>query len=405
LLIKFVTSSTTVNLIGVYESNAIVKFLRDYVFTHEDNFASYHYRNTRGFEEYSNTPLEGTNRGLKYSDFGVNKKMGVDKSAVNMIQQDEDKLQTKMVALHSELHKRRCCDLKSDSGKNITKKAYGQLTLQMKNIQCYASIRIDSTTWLVLRSTDQLLGREHFKIPIFQRVRQVTLCPNNVLCCDCGYIDRWGIPCRHMAHVIEFYSDKKCDFTHHDIDVRWWTIYAQLVGINDDRKLSADARLLRSKLLEICENTSREYPIVHVRKFEGHHYVYGSSSIDKFINISVAEAKQMFTEFKSKILNYSIIVKCHTSVENHVAGLNETIFLGGNHDENDYCIDSLEPTLDNDTGTSDNCNNVDGFDLSEQLSIEIGNKGKTKRLQPYERFLPLAKELCLLAKGQWSLSL
>jgi hypothetical protein len=227
LLIDFVTSTTTIKSIGNQASVDIITFLRRHVFHIEDHFAAHVYHSVRSFDEYSNTPLEGTNNGLKHCTHGVQGNMPLRTSSVNMVQQDADKLLSKKRSLHADLHKHRLCDLDDKAGSLIVKKAYGQLTMQVEEGHNYASVRTGQTTWNVIRSTDRKIDAI---IPVFERKRYVTWNANGLLICDCGYTKRWGMPCRHIAHVIELYSNKNtCCFTHHDVDVRWWTIHALMV--------------------------------------------------------------------------------------------------------------------------------------------------------------------------------
>ena len=73
MLIKYIGSKHVADKIGNNNADGILNFLRGHVFTHEEFFAAYKYNNTHYFCDYSNTPLEGTNGGLKYYNQDENK--------------------------------------------------------------------------------------------------------------------------------------------------------------------------------------------------------------------------------------------------------------------------------------------------------------------------------------------
>ena len=89
LLFRYICSEHVRGLIGRNNVGGILNFLRGHVFVHEEYFASYKYNRHRSFLEYSNTPLEGTNGGLKYGYFAVQPHMKISTSASYMICQDE----------------------------------------------------------------------------------------------------------------------------------------------------------------------------------------------------------------------------------------------------------------------------------------------------------------------------
>jgi hypothetical protein len=80
--LKYISSAHVRNSIGELNASNLLNFLRDHVFVHEDYFAANKYNCIRSFGDYSNTPLEGTNGGLKYGYFAFepheNFKVGIE---------------------------------------------------------------------------------------------------------------------------------------------------------------------------------------------------------------------------------------------------------------------------------------------------------------------------------------
>ncbi len=71
-------------------------------------------------------------------------------------------------------------------------------------------------------------------IPMFSRIRSVTIDRTGTMFCSCMHFERIGLPCVHMACVATLCHDtsvfaphtsKFAGFTNHDIEVRWWSSY------------------------------------------------------------------------------------------------------------------------------------------------------------------------------------
>jgi hypothetical protein len=80
----------------------------------------------------------------------------------------------------------------------------------------YQWIRVASDRWWVKRHKNSV--KPGCKIPRFLRVRNVTLSTDNYLYCECGYYQRYGIPCRHVLSIDPSYQLR-------DFSVRWWKVY------------------------------------------------------------------------------------------------------------------------------------------------------------------------------------
>ncbi len=71
-------------------------------------------------------------------------------------------------------------------------------------------------------------------IPIFSRIRSVSVDQTGTMLCSCKHFKRMGLPCDHMACVAKLCHETKIfgsitskfsRFTHHDIAVCWWSSY------------------------------------------------------------------------------------------------------------------------------------------------------------------------------------
>ena len=81
------------NLDGEPAVDKVMQLLRQYVFQHEALYASCHYLCVRGFDVYSNTPLEGTNSGLKECEIKVLPSMS--QAQATKTHQDQNAFQNK----------------------------------------------------------------------------------------------------------------------------------------------------------------------------------------------------------------------------------------------------------------------------------------------------------------------
>jgi hypothetical protein len=150
LLLMYIESMA--NKIGHKNADCIVTFLRDHVFKHEEHFAAHNYNSHRSFGDYSNTPLEGTNGGLKYCNFAVKPNMQISKSASYMICQDENKYNDKIRAAYSNFSKTRLYGFEGEARKatrRIVPEAVGEMSKQITMASSYCSVRTDQAKWQI----------------------------------------------------------------------------------------------------------------------------------------------------------------------------------------------------------------------------------------------------------------
>lgn len=239
--------------IGEVNASRIITFLRSHVFKHEQYFACYKYNSYRSFGDYSNTPLEGTNGGLKYCYFAVKPNMTLTKSCTQMFRQDERKHQEKIRSGFSNLSKVKLYALKDDSfdSSRLVPKVHGQFKEEYERSVNYCSLRTNEHEWTVRVVEKPFEGENKYLIPIFKRYRLVHRCGNKILHCNCPFTTMYGIPCRHVIHVLSNYATSSYHFNHHDFDVRWWTTYAMFVALRDPTDLDLTESTIRSELLTL----------------------------------------------------------------------------------------------------------------------------------------------------------
>ena len=301
----YVQSSPVKKAIGDGGSNALLQFLRNNVFPHEDHFAGHLYHNTFAFEEYSNTCLEGTNNGLKYSGDAVRPSMGVAQAGKCMINQDERKSNTRKRKAVTEFNSTPLYT-GTATGKKINKVAENMLKKQIELSENYCSVRISETKWALWFSGKRKEGEEEMDIdhewptPRFRRTRFVSIHKDGGLQCSCGYANRNGIPDRHIIHVAMNYGRDFEGFTHHQVHIRFWCAYDRFVAEGDSKGMTSletkirnslkHARLLPTLIMTVAGGF-REF------KFKTEFYI-GKHSVDEFTGM---DANAAFSHWEDSV--------------------------------------------------------------------------------------------------------
>jgi hypothetical protein len=288
--------------IGRANADGIVTFLRDHVFKHEDRFAANVYNSCRSLGDYSNTPLEGTNGGLKYCNFAVKPNMPISKSASYMICQDESKHNEKIRTAYNNFSKTRLYGFEGDAGKatkRIVPGALGEMANQIDLASSLCSIRSDDASWMVRIAKESNNISSSELIPRFYRTRKIQRDEFGGFHCSCPYTNMYGIPCRHVVHVVQSYCSEAYYFSHHDVDIRWWTPYSFLVALKDPLSLDEEERAIKAELirLRLCRKLCIGRDVV-LEPFHGEVYVCGSKVINsELTRLSVEEATaRLFVE-------------------------------------------------------------------------------------------------------------
>jgi hypothetical protein len=116
----------------------------------------------------------------------------------------------------------------------------------------FISLRTDHTIWIVRQMKEPSSSFTSELLPKFQRIRHVTRDTNGGFHCTCPYTDSYGIPCRHIVHVIQNYCiGVDYLFSHHDIDIRWWTTYSHFAVNADPKDLNETETRIKSELIRI----------------------------------------------------------------------------------------------------------------------------------------------------------
>ena len=305
LLLGFIKSSNVSSILDVSEVNRILTFLRNHVFPHEELYARCFFLRVRGFDAYSNTPHEGTNRGLKYCEMSVRPNMSQAESTKVMTVQDMARAKQKAAAVSDAFHK---TQLHADTAtiQYIQKVAESMLQVEMEGADNYVSIRSDAKTWWVLFAMPR---KQKGPIPAFERARTVHIDDHHgCLLCNCGFQDRYGLPCRHVTHVARHYGTDFHSWNRTDVDLRYHNSYCIFVATKDPGVMNEEEKSIRANLIDARQ---KDFSIPFARPICGYEsgvkYAVGANcDEEEFRSFDcVATRIQSIKDKVVAVLNYS----------------------------------------------------------------------------------------------------
>ena len=226
---KYLYSPTVTHLFGVIFSNNVSMFVQRHVLVYEKHFLFCHHNDIRHYAEYSNTPLEGTNFGLKHSSISTHPGLSMDSSKMILsVQSDKHVKKT-----HSKVIKhckRHCLNYQGERYDKLTRMASSMMSNIIALVDRYESIRVSETEWMVRKKDTSRSQQSKIAIPDFNVLQKVSVkntsnISKQQLKCTCKYIEVYGMPCQHTITVARIFHPKWKGMTHYDVSVRWWKSY------------------------------------------------------------------------------------------------------------------------------------------------------------------------------------
>ena len=258
LFVKYIYSPEIVNLFGLAFANNVSLFLRKYVVPYEKNFIYCNRKDVRHYGEYSNTPLEGTNNGLKHASIGTHPGLSMDNSMV-ILSLQSDKHVKKINGNVIRQNTKECLNYTDKIHNKLTSLASSMISNMMSLVSRYDTVRTGEKEWRVKKKKASSGNYRKTCIPDFDVlsiVYMVDTSKNTVkqLMCSCGYNKVYGLPCVHSLVVANSFSPKWSYINHNDVSVRWLKTYylyslPDKVIPNEDmqQKVKQVFRLLRKK--------------------------------------------------------------------------------------------------------------------------------------------------------------
>ncbi|KAG7353854.1 SWIM zinc finger domain protein [Nitzschia inconspicua] len=237
-----------------------------------------------------------------------------------MINQDEDKFTQNRKKTCNAFHKN-ALQGRTITSAHVLQTAESMLQQAMVASESYISYRFCDHKWWVLYSgPHNVQGR---LLPVFQRVRIVSVDENHKMTCSCCEYERNGIPCRHICHVALKFGSNFESFTHHSVDIRFWTVYSLYAVVLDPSELNEDEIKIRNKLVT-ARWKSPQPPTApsSMKSMDEGRFSVGSKSQDQFKSMTSEDLLLYFEALmknKLSILNYNIehVEKAVAVMEKH----------------------------------------------------------------------------------------
>ena len=207
------------------------------------------------------------------------------------------------------------------TSKYVTTVAESILARNMSQIESYASMRVNHSTFVVKRSDER---KTDSLIPKFRRVYVVRL-EDKYLKCSCKYHERNGLPCAHTGHVMKKHYIGWNGYTMYDISIFWWSIK---LYTSSKIKMTKEIGEL-SLLVEEMEQKDSQGVYLHSGVMECDvlsKYQYGSMSTSRFITSSISDD---LLKYKSSAMTYCMnyseneISKCLADYSNYLFGISQ----------------------------------------------------------------------------------
>ena len=200
LFFKFLNTDYIYDNLGQTFIDNVSAFLNDSVIPQEPYFCFYLRKASRHFEEYSNSPHEGTNNGLKHCASPVKPTHALAQSMVILSKNGERNIAKKGRTYNQSNNSTKVYSTIQHCADKLTPIAAHLLEMVWKNRFNYDVIRVEPNEYLTTynkeRATQQLPW-ENSPRPIFKRVRKVSY-RSGYYYCSCKKHERMGIPCSHI---------------------------------------------------------------------------------------------------------------------------------------------------------------------------------------------------------------
>ena len=256
---RYINSSPVIDVLGQSFTKSVTDFIRVHVEPLEEYFCFYYRRNIRHFDEYSNSCHEGTNKAVKYGTDAINPAYRLDNAAQRLCNYASKKYTLSMQNVFRQEQSTPLW-LPLKCAQDLVERGYQLLFEQWKSSTRYMNCKISSNTWLVKRLPLEQVSHTCKLIPSFINTNTVHV-QNDVMYCSCCLYERFGLPCRHMLHVLRSFPDYS-EPSKIDISVLWWKSYYQF-GYQTNPE-----QIVISKLLQEIESKEANGPSCPEKLYE-----------------------------------------------------------------------------------------------------------------------------------------
>ena len=234
---KYIYSKSVTDRLSTDYSKVVLNFFRLYVEPVLSNMLFYKRKHIRHFDNYSNVKIEATFSSIKNSCTPVTPGTGLHNSVVLLSNMGERNCGKKMKEQTKELISKKTWSTLSCADE-VNHRCEQILSKEWSTRSSYRSCRIAFNQWLVTYNPNISNHNEfeytssvhsNYIYPRFKRIRKVSVNNNNTFSCSCMMFERFGIPCRHIFHVLSSFPNYK-EPRPHDVSVIYWKLYGHYAG-------------------------------------------------------------------------------------------------------------------------------------------------------------------------------
>ena len=195
-------------------------------------------------QKYSNSIHEGTNRSLKYNAAPVTPGTRLDHSLIIMSKNGMRSSKRKINRTATDILSTRphesaeCCN-------DLVESAACHLDQIQSKLHLLACLRVSENMWKVKPLKKQTVCTY---VPVFYRVRTVSLQSNGKLLCSCPRTDVYGDICIHALKVASLIPGFKGP-SYQDYSVVWWKKFYHLISQTDTDGYNENCRTLSRTML------------------------------------------------------------------------------------------------------------------------------------------------------------
>jgi hypothetical protein len=335
LFMTFVQSYQVRDLFGSLFVEAVVCFVRENVFPHEERFCYYRRHSLFHLETHTNCGHEGTNNGVKNCSSPVMPQNRLDRAIKTLNLNAEVKAANTRIMV---CYKSNSLKLWSDTptSAHVTDPCESMLNTEWKRASDWIPYRLSKYRWLVVHrleihhegssdwsddegddddesddnddsdgsvsgdekedttplNIDDVVDKKFGPIPRYSRTREVKVDQDTkVFVCTCRNQERMGMPCRHIASICQsndsiLGKDPK-GFPLSSIRIFWWNKY-YLYGMSN----KPDHQLTKKALMALASDDTQGLPC--------------PGRLDSPISFSCPEhvMSSFYTLATSRLLNY-----------------------------------------------------------------------------------------------------
>jgi len=355
LFFQFLNSQEIREGLGQIFIHDVTKFVRESVLPQEAYYCFYLRKNSRHFDEYSNSSHEGTNNAMKNCSSPVKPSHNLEKSMTILSKQGERSVAKKKRLYnnsndrHKVFSSLKCTDKLTPIAAEILERAWmGRVHIKV--------IRVAPHLFLAIYTNQEVIKRlaKTSITPKFMRVYRI-IHEHNYLLCSCNKFERKGIPCSHQYAVASL-SNTYGGPNHHDVSIRWWNLFFQF-GWRDEFETEY------ANKLTACMELLKNHDTKGIRMNKAY-----------FINVPISDITPEFTYSESipVCLNFKLM-----ETENYSMGLtpgyNEVVF----QDSNDATTNLFQTSH-----------------IIEDIAQRLKTSSEEDKVAPYSYLLPGFKEMC-----------